>query len=111
MLGIYNATWWFEHRPRLRYWQAFLLALVWTLVWGCARWPRLRIYFRCATYAGWVAWRNAFAWGRRECPEPVVCEECGWAGPRRWVFHAYQDDGSGEDVEPVDECPNCGREI
>lgn len=50
------------------------------------------------------------AWGRRDSPEPVRCE-CGWAGMRRWTIHTYQDDGSGEDVEPSDECPRCGQPI
>ncbi len=39
---------------------------------------------------------------------PARCSECGWAGPTRWLVHDYQDDGSGEDVEPVDRCPRCG---
>jgi hypothetical protein len=106
MLGIYNATWWFEQRPRLRYWPAFLLALIWTLAWGCLRWPRLR----AAAHSSRTAWRWAFAWGRRECPEPRVCERCGWAGPHRWMIHTYRASGR-DDVEPIDECPVCGWEV
>lgn len=108
MMGIPNSPWWFMHRVRARYRMAFVLALVWTLLWGCARWPRL--YWRYPIYTRRIAWRCAFAWGRRECPEPVVCERCGWAGPRRWARHSYQDDGCG-DVEPVDKCPKCGEEV
>lgn len=49
-------------------------------------------------------------WGRRESPEAIRCEECGWGGPLRWAVHTYQGDGCG-DVEPVDECPKCGAEV
>lgn len=55
--------------------------------------------------------RESGWWGRRESPEPTRCEMCGWAGMRRWTIHGYQDDGSGQDVEPADECPRCGDEI
>lgn len=48
--------------------------------------------------------------GRRVDWIPMICEECGWRGPLRWCYHTYGDDGSGEDVEPVDECPHCFRE-
>lgn len=47
-------------------------------------------------------------YGRRTSLEPYCCERCLWSGPVRWLVHSYQDDGSGEDVEPVDECPRCG---
>jgi hypothetical protein len=110
MMGIPNSHCWFRYRPRLRYWLAFVLALIWTLLWGCARWPYLRFYFRCASNAGRVAWCHAFSWGRRECPEPVVCKQCGWAGPGRRSVHTYEPDGCG-DVEPVDECPRCRKKI
>lgn len=46
--------------------------------------------------------------GRHTDWAPARCSECGWAGPTRWLVHDYQDDGSGEDVEPVDYCPGCG---
>ena len=50
--------------------------------------------------------------GRHYDFTPVICDECGWIGPVRWCFHTYEDDGSGEDVDPVDECPECySREI
>lgn len=109
MLGIPNSMGWFWHRPTLRYWPAFVLALLWTLVWGLVRLPLVcwRLPGTCRRYA--VAW--AFAWGRRECPEPVVCSRCGWAGPRRWAIHAYRDDGTGEDVDPVDQCPRCAEDV
>jgi hypothetical protein len=50
-----------------------------------------------------------FMWGRHNSPEPIRCDRCGWAGMVRWLIHTYQDDGTGEDVEPVDECPKCGE--
>ena len=55
---------------------------------------------------GWQRlWTRTLAW------DPVCCEECGWRGALRWAFHTYQDDGSGEDVEARDECPECGGEL
>jgi hypothetical protein len=48
--------------------------------------------------------------GRHVDWTPAECLECGWRGPVRWLRHDYQDDGTGEDVEPVDECPKCGNE-
>ena len=50
--------------------------------------------------------------GRSEDWEPTYCDEgCGWAGPRRWAIHTYEDDGTGKDVVPFDECPKCGAEV
>lgn len=49
--------------------------------------------------------------GRHNQPDPVICPRCLWAGPVRWLVHTYGDDGSGMDVEPVDECPRCGKEL
>lgn len=48
--------------------------------------------------------------GRHSDPDAIRCE-FGWGGMRRWAVHTYGDDGTGEDVEPVDECPDCGEEI
>jgi len=48
--------------------------------------------------------------GRREDTTPVVCERCGWKGTVKDSVHTYHDDGTGEDVEPTDECPNCGSD-
>jgi hypothetical protein len=56
-----------------------------------------------AGYWGWM-------WGRRESPEPIRCDECGWGGPRRWAVHTYHA-CCCDDVEPVDECPCCGAEV
>lgn len=80
----------------------------------------LRYYFALCWMFAWFIWRRITdptgepawqaMWGRHESPEPVMCECCLWAGPRRWVIHGYQSDGDG-DVEPVDECPRCGQEI
>lgn len=57
--------------------------------------------------------RHVFRWGnlgggRHVDWQPLRCLECGWIGPTRWAFHTYEDDGSGEDVCAVDECPKCG---
>jgi len=56
--------------------------------------------------------------GRHEDPTPIKCEECGWEGQAKDAIHTYTGTGvyitdSGqpdEDVEPVDECPECGSE-
>ncbi len=85
-----------ERLAKYFYAPRWALAWLWTMLWGYTRKVR-RI--PCA-----------FMWGRHESPEPLFCG-CGWAGPRRWATHGYQDDGSGEDVEPCDECPRCGAEI
>ena len=87
-----------------------ILSTAWTLIWGTARWwwyslcSALELQFAPI----WGFNRTvAFAWGRRDSPKPVICV-CGWVGPMRWLIHTYADDGCG-DVEPVDECPRCGR--
>lgn len=56
------------------------------------------------------AWQQKHGGGHGRCTDwaPVSCSVCGWAGPVRWLRHDYQDDGSGEDVEPADFCPRCG---
>jgi hypothetical protein len=79
--------------------------------------PSTRLWYHVPFAYAWV-W-TFFAskltkypvWGRRESPEAIRCEMCGWAGMRRWAIHGYQDDGSGQDVEPADECPRCGDEV
>lgn len=53
-----------------------------------------------------ASWR-----GRHDDPQPAVCGRCMWMGMRKWLVHGYQDDGSGEDVVAVDECPRCGYEM
>jgi hypothetical protein len=85
----------------------YVFAWCWKQVW----YPAWRLHI-------WVSerWGMRLAWlpdggGRWVDPDPVMCRYCLWAGPRRWTFHTYGDDGSGEDVEPVDECPRCGMEI
>ena len=95
--------------PRLRYLPAVLLAMGWTLTWGtwklACRWkdwclrPTTFRYYRSL----------AFSWGRHTSPKALLCVECGWAGPLRWMVHTYDDDGCG-DVEAVDECPRCGSQ-
>lgn len=47
---------------------------------------------------------------RYDDPTPVQCSKCGWKGKIKDMFHTYRDDGSGEDVEAVDECPVCGTD-
>ncbi len=47
---------------------------------------------------------------RQECEVIYKCATCGWTGMLKDAVHTYHDDGSGEDVEPVDECPSCGME-
>ena len=84
--------------PAYRVWRFPVLgvAVAWTFAWGILNALRGQ--------------RPAFMWGRGESPKPVICA-CGWAGPRRWAVHGYVDDGSGEEVEPADECPRCGAEV
>lgn len=56
--------------------------------------------------------RHPWWWngGRHSDGDPTVCRNCGWVGRVRDSVHGYQDDGSGEDVEGVEECPRCGSE-
>lgn len=49
--------------------------------------------------------------GRRGDMTIVACERCGWSGMVKETVHGYGDDGTGEDVVPVDECPECGYEV
>lgn len=48
---------------------------------------------------------------------PVRCLDCGWEGKAYECVHTYRSDGSSNpdgsptgEVEPVDECPECGSE-
>lgn len=66
----------------------------------------LRLLLSRALWA-WQA-KHGGGSGRHNMWAPARCSECGWAGPTRRLVHGYQDDGSGEDVEPVDYCPRCG---
>ncbi len=100
---------------RLLYLPSYLLAILWTFFWGNWRWLRgpiqhPKIHLGCSKPEKNLRKKFCFMWGRHESPEPIKCE-CGWAGPVRWLNHAYGNDGSGEDVEPVDECPRCGEEL
>lgn len=95
----------------------YYIAVLWTCAWGAARTVRevLRHIFRYGDMKGCTARirshvRWAWMWGRHDSPEPILCEECGWGGPRRWAVHTYGPCG-WDDVEPVDECPRCGEEI
>ncbi len=79
--------------------------------------PLLRVAYNVPFFLAWV-WTHLQTpfmryplWSRRDSPEPVRCDDCGWAGMRRWAIHGYTDDGSGQDVEPTDECPRCGNEV
>ena len=85
---------------------------------------RQAYYFLCYQYAHFythlsVNWNKYIRsiplpycemWGRRGSPEPIKCEDCGWAGMIRWSVHAYEYDGF-DDVVPVDYCPKCKKEI
>jgi hypothetical protein len=76
-----------------------LACLMWS--WQCSPARRLLIrllFWPCGVVIG----------GRHVDWMPMRCEECGWRGPLRWTFHTYEDDGSGEDVTALDECPKCG---
>lgn len=79
------------------YWAPWLLAWLWTGVWG---WSRVLRGFG----------RAAWLWGRHDSPEPTKCEQCVWRGMRRRCVHAYHDCGDG-DTEAMDGCPRCGADI
>ena len=49
-------------------------------------------------------------YSRNDDTTPVICNRCGWKGQIKDMVHTYQDDGTGEDVEAVDECPTCGTD-
>lgn len=94
---------WRDYAAIPYYMVRYALAWVWYRAWGEWR------YWRSKDQPYSRQW--AFMWGRHDDPTPVWCARCGWAGPRRWLVHDYQSDGSGMDVEPVDECPKCGGEV
>lgn len=72
---------------------------------------RVQCSFLWPLWRRWVL-RTNFMGGRGIDWMPVRCEDCGWAGPLRWACHTYRggfyDD---DDVEPSDECPQCGWEL
>jgi len=55
---------------------------------------------------------------RHCCRLVIKCEECGWQGKIKEAIHTYCGTGAyvtpdgnyDEDIEPVDECPECGSE-
>jgi hypothetical protein len=49
--------------------------------------------------------------GRHSDMDPDVCPDCGRVWRVRDLVHTYADDGTGEDVVGVDECPDCGCEM
>ena len=57
-------------------------------------------------------------YSRHDDPTPIKCEDCGWQGLAKDAVHTYRGTGVqitmngqyDEDVEPVDECPECGNE-
>jgi hypothetical protein len=83
--------------------------------WWAARYVFAYLWFWSRNLAWMIRrWRRDvwFADGGRHISlDPICCPRCLWSGPYRWLCHRYQDDGSGEDVEPSDECPRCGLEI
>ena len=48
--------------------------------------------------------------GRHTDLDPLACT-CGWVGSIKSLCHGYEDDGTGEDVTPVDNCPQCYAEF
>jgi hypothetical protein len=98
----FEAEHWTEYAVIPWYLLRWMFALIWTVIWG--NWRAIRNRGE-DFYPAW-----AFAWGRHDSPEPVVCPRCLWAGPRRWLYHGYGSCGD-DDVEPVDECPKCGAEL
>ena len=87
--------------------------LDWALLpWWALRWAFAWCWWKAWSFVRWLqgCW-VPYMYGRYDDPAPIVCERCLWAGPRRWAVHAYHDDGTAEDVEPVDECPRCGAEV
>ncbi len=44
---------------------------------------------------------------RWDCLATFKCLDCGWEGLGKDCNHDYQDDGTGEDVEPVELCLAC----
>lgn len=99
--------WWL-----LRWLFAWLWSWLWYRAWRFNIWlGDDRPVYQIKGWRGWLARRLPNGGGRHVDPDPIWCRRCLWAGPRRWAFHTYQDDGSGEDVEPVDLCPRCGAEV
>ena len=50
------------------------------------------------------------AYSRTEDPCPAICVHCGWAGRWKDLVHGYKPDFTNRDVEPIDNCPDCGSE-
>lgn len=48
--------------------------------------------------------------GRRYDGRPSKCS-CGWYGPTKEAKHTYWRGFDPDDVELVDECPDCRREV
>lgn len=78
------------------------------------RWWLAVAMWRFQSSRFWILWRRwicgtNYMGGRSIDWTPTRCDECGWRGPERWCFHTYH--GCAEDdVEPVDECPECGSD-
>lgn len=48
---------------------------------------------------------------RYDDPTPIQCEDCGWRGKVMDCIHTYYEiPGTEGDVEPADECPDCGSD-
>lgn len=102
-------------------WQDYTLVPWWLICYAFA-WTWARFWHPYMALKVWWRWhgrpllglpqlRRPVIYGRHINPDPIICRCCLWAGPRRWAYHTYQDDGSGEDVEAIDQCPRCGGEI
>jgi len=82
------------------------------LVWAARRLFWLWRYAVVAAFWGYLVSITERRYSSRwDTWAPAMCRACGWAGPGRWATHGYEDDGTGEDVEPMDYCPNCGTEL
>lgn len=44
---------------------------------------------------------------RHTDPTIMVCPDCGWTGQLKDCTHTYVET-TGEDVEPISNCPKCG---
>lgn len=74
------------------------------------RWLWLDLSFRLMVRVRrWFCRSEAYGW----CTDlyPVECGECLAVMRRKNCVRTYVDDGTGEDVFPVDECPRCGAQM
>lgn len=87
----------------------YLYALLWTVLLRQPAWRLRQWLWRRGWRGRAMRWLPSMG-GRHVDSDPVICERCLWAGMVRWTYHTYYSCADGE-VEPVDECPRCGKEI